>query len=83
MFSFEEEVDKLTDAGLLTERQATAFVYREVELTPRQAAAAGMGIEPSTLDNYVADAKRKITSARRTIAELDAIRGGGHEPGDD
>jgi len=74
MASFEEEVDALVTAGLLTERQATAFVHREIELTPRQAAAKDMAIAPSTLDNYVADAERKIAAARETVEAVESIR---------
>lgn len=74
MLSFEEEVDALESAGLLTERQARAFVHREVELTPREAAADAMGITVSTLDDYRGDAKRKIEAARATVAAVEAIR---------
>lgn len=74
MLSFEEEVDALVTAGLLTEQQAKAFVHRRVENTPRQAAAKDMGIAPSTLDNYVTHAERKLTAAEETLAAVDAIR---------
>lgn len=70
----EEEIDLLVDAGLLTEIQATAYVYREVELVPRQAAADEMDIAKSTLDNYRGTAKDKIESARATIDALESIR---------
>lgn len=74
MLSPEEEVDALVTAGLLTERQAEAFVHREVELTPRWAAAEEMGITVSTLDDYVGDAKRKVEAARETVEAVDSIR---------
>jgi DNA-directed RNA polymerase specialized sigma24 family protein len=74
MLSVEEEIDALVTADLLTERQATAFVHREVEATPRQATAEMMGIEPSTLDNYVAAAKRKVTKAQETAEAVEKIR---------
>lgn len=70
----EEEIDALTTAGLLTERQAEAFVYREVELVPRGAAADEMDIATSTLDDYVGDAKSKIQAAKDTIEAVDEIR---------
>ena len=72
--SVEEEIEMLVDAGLLTERQAEAYVYREVELVPRPEAAAEMGIAESTLDDYVGDAKGKVQAARDSIEALDAIR---------
>lgn len=74
MLSVEEEIDALVTAGLLTERQATAFVHRKIEATPRQAAAKSMEIAPSTLDNYVADAERKITAAEETVEAVESIR---------
>lgn len=70
----EEEVERLVDAGLLTERQAEAYVMREVELVPREAAAEGMGIAPSTLDDYRADAVEKIEDAEATVEAVRDIR---------
>lgn len=74
MLSFEEEVDALVTAGLLTEQQAKAFVHREVELTPRKAAADEMGVTMSTLDDYRADAVRKVAAAEETLEAVDSIR---------
>jgi DNA-directed RNA polymerase specialized sigma24 family protein len=74
MLSVEEEIDALATAGLLTERQAQAFVYREVELVPRPEAAKAMDIKPSTLDNYVADAKEKVIAAQETAEAVEKIR---------
>lgn len=64
----------LVEAGLLTEQQATAFVHREVELTPRAAAAEAMGLSPNTLDNYRADANQKVEAARKTLDAIESIR---------
>ena len=72
--SIEEEVDALVTAGFLTERQAEAFVHREVELTPRPQTAEAMGISVNTLDNTLAAAKRKVTAARETAEAVEAIR---------
>lgn len=74
MLSFAEEVDVLVTAGLLTEQQARAFVHREVELTPRKAAAEEMGITMSTLDDYRADAVQKVTAAQETAEAVESIR---------
>ena len=74
MLSFEEEVDALTTAGLLTEQQARAFVYREIEATPRKAAADAMGITLSTYDSHVENARRNVTAARETVEAVESIR---------
>jgi DNA-directed RNA polymerase specialized sigma24 family protein len=73
-FSFDEEVDALTTPGVLTERQAEAFVHREIELTPRWAAAEDMDIAVSTLDNHVQEAKRRIGGARELVEAVESIR---------
>lgn len=74
MLSFEEEVDALVTAGLLTEQQARAFVYREIEATPRQAAANEMGVTLSTYDTHVENARRNVAKARETIDAIESIR---------
>lgn len=73
-YTVEEEIEMLTDAGLLTERQAEAYVQRRIELTPGYAVAADMGIEQSTLSGYVSDAEDKIEAARETLDALEEIR---------
>ena len=70
----DEEIDLLVDAGLLTERQAAAYVMREVELVPREAVAVSMGIAVSTLDDYRADAIRKVEAAEATVEAVREIR---------
>lgn len=72
--TIDEEIDALATPGLLTERQAEAFVYREIEAVPRQAAADQMDISTSTLDDYVADAKRKLRAADETLTALERVR---------
>jgi DNA-directed RNA polymerase specialized sigma24 family protein len=73
-YSVEEEIEMLVESGLLTERQAQAYVYREVELVPREAAAEEMGISTSTLDDYRADAVEKVESARKILEAIEDIR---------
>jgi len=73
-YTVAEEVELLTDAGLLTERQAEAFVRRRVEAEPGYAVAKAMGIGDSTVSDYVADAEQKIEQAEATMEALDAIR---------
>lgn len=73
-YSVEEEIDALATPGLLTERQAQAFVYRRIEVVPRYAAAEEMGLAESTLDDYVRDAERKIQQAEETLDALEEIK---------
>lgn len=73
-YTVEEEIEMLTDAGLLTERQAEAYVHRRIELTPGYAVADHMGIGESTLSGYVSDAEAKIEAARETLDALEKIR---------
>jgi transcriptional regulator len=75
-----EEIELLADAGLLTKRQAEAYVYRRVEATPGYAVADEMGVSQSTVSDYVNDAEQKIETARATIDALDEIR---HQVDDD
>lgn len=73
-YSVEEEIELLTDAGLLTERQAEAFVQRRIEVTPGYAVAEEMGIGEPTVSDYVSDAEEKIEAARETLEALEEIR---------
>lgn len=66
--------EELSDAGLVTERQALAYVLRDVEAVPREEAAESMGISPSTLDTLLAKARRKVSAARATADAVDSIR---------
>lgn len=69
-----EEIELLTEAGLLTERQAEAFVLRRVEATPGYAVAKKMNVKESTVSDYVSDAEAKIEAARETIDAIEEIR---------
>ncbi|AFD02320.1 putative protein 39 [Haloarcula hispanica icosahedral virus 2] len=62
---------RLSDAGLLSDRQAVAYVLREVERVERPLAAEKMGVAVSTLDNQLTDARNKVSAARQTLDLLD------------
>lgn len=70
----DEVIAALADAGLLTERQAEAYVRRVIEMEPREAVAEHMEISTSTLDDHRGAAKDEIAAARKTVAILDAYR---------
>lgn len=70
----DEVIDALEDVGLLTERQAEAYVRRVLDLEPREAVSNDLGISASTLDDHRGDALGKVTAARKTVAILDAYR---------
>jgi DNA-directed RNA polymerase specialized sigma24 family protein len=73
-YSVAEEIELLADAGLLTERQAEAFVRRRVEGEPGWSVAEDMSISQSTVADYVGDAEQKIERAQATVGALEAIR---------
>lgn len=70
----EDAVDRLEEAGLLTERQAEAWVLREVEAVPRQAAAESMGISINVLDKHLRAARDKVDAVEETAEAIGAIR---------
>ena len=72
-----EAVSRLAACGLLSERQAEAYVLREIEAIPRPEAADRMEISVNTLDSRLAEARQKVESAEATIEEIEAIR---HRP---
>lgn len=73
----EEAVEMLVDAGIFTERQAEAYVAREIEQIPRQATAEKMGISVNTLDKRLGEARRKKEAAEATLEVIDELR---HRP---
>ena len=73
-YSVEEEIGLLADAGLLTERQAEAYVLRRVEATPGYAVAEQMDVSESAVSDYVSAAEEKIANARDTLQALENIR---------
>lgn len=66
-------VDQLAGADLLTEKQALAYVLRDVYGIPRDDAAADMGVTASTLDKHLSAAREKLDEARTTIDHVDRI----------
>jgi hypothetical protein len=82
-YTVEEEIELLADAGLLTERQAEAYVQRRVEAQPGYAVADQMDIIDSTLSDYVSAAEEKVEAARDTVDALEEIRWQAGEPPDD
>ncbi|WP_179234006.1 sigma-70 region 4 domain-containing protein [Halorubrum halodurans] len=74
-YSIADKIEMLAGADLLTERQAEAYVYREIEQLSRDDAAERMGISPSTLDDYRSDAAAKIQRAEGTLDVLETIQG--------
>lgn len=66
-------VDDLVDADLLAERQAEAFVLREVEGVGREEAAERMGIATSTLDKHLGAARSKVEAAKQTVDLLEDL----------
>jgi len=79
-YTVDEEIEMLADAGLLTERQAEAYVQRRIEAQPGYAVADHMGVTEPTLSGTVADAEDKIEAARETLDALKEIKWQGGEP---
>jgi len=70
----ETAINKLSSAGLLPPRQAEAYVLREIKPTPNYAVAESMGVDDSTVSQYVTEAQNKIDAAEATLAALDEVR---------
>ena len=66
---------RLADPALLTDRQALAYVLREVEGVGRDEAAEQLGISVSTLDGLLGKARRKLRNARKTLELVDDLEG--------
>jgi DNA-directed RNA polymerase specialized sigma24 family protein len=73
-------VERLAEAGLLTERQAEAFVLRDCLDLTRSEVADRMGVSVSAVDNHAAAAREKIEAANATVREVRAF--GGPMPGE-
>lgn len=74
MSDVDDAIEELAEAGLLTERQASVFVLRDVEAVPRRAVAEDLGISVNTVDNTLSTAKEKVEGARGTVEAIDSAR---------
>lgn len=70
----DEAVQTIAKSGLLTERQAEAYVLRDVELLGREAAAQTMGISPNVLDKHLRAARDKVEQAEATVDAIQDVR---------
>jgi len=69
----DETITLLSEAGVLSPRQAEAYVYRRIEELDRGDTAAELDISKSAVDDYVRAAERKLTEASTTIKVLDLV----------
>lgn len=69
-----EDVATLTAAGLLTERQAEAYVLRDIEQVARKPTAEHMGVSVNVLDKHLRAARDKVEQAEATVEAVEAIR---------
>lgn len=65
---------EVATAGLLTEKQALAWLLRRRAGYHREAAASMMGISPSTLDTHLQRAAEQVQAARATLELLEPAR---------
>lgn len=72
--SMEDDIQQLVDAGLMSERQAEAWVLRDLELVPRPAVAESMGISVNTLDKRLREARDKVEAAEATVEAVRDLR---------
>ena len=61
---------------VLTERQALAYLLREVVELDRETVAAAVDSSPSNVDNLQRRATEKVDDARRVVDELDTLQSG-------
>lgn len=67
------EAERLESMGLLTERQAQAYLLRDVYGFDRRTAADEMGVSPSRVDNARRDAHSKIAAAKTTMNMIERV----------
>jgi predicted DNA-binding protein (UPF0251 family) len=70
-----EAIYRLEDAGLLTRKQAEAYVLREFEGLSRLWAADAIGVSPNTLDSRLSTARKKLEAAEATTEAVEAMHG--------
>lgn len=71
-----EDAAKVLDGNVVTERQALAFLLRDVVGVSRQTAAHVLDSSPSNVDNLQRKGREKLDEARRTVAGVDALSTG-------
>ena len=64
---------RLAAPGILTERQALAYVLRDVEGVPRQEAADRLGCSASNLDTLLGRARSNVDDAAATLSVLHGL----------
>lgn len=64
----------VADADLLTERQAQAYIMRDIVGTTRKDAADRMDVTPNVVDKHLRVARDKVGAARATIDALDDLQ---------
>ena len=69
-----EEVAGVLAGPVLTERQALAYLLREVMDADREIAAGAMDSTPSNVDNLQRRAVEKVADAEHVVAALDALQ---------
>ncbi len=67
MGEFEDMIEEIADAGLLTEKQAVAYLGREIDHSSRRQIADYLDISPNTLDKHIRTAKDKVEAAEETL----------------
>lgn len=67
------EAEDLESMGLLTERQAQAYLLRDVYGFDRSTSAEEMGVSESRVDNALREAHSKITSAKTTMNVIERV----------
>lgn len=80
MGGFEEEVAQLAELGLLTKRQAEAYLLRDVHTVGREEAALHLGISPNVLDKHLRAARDKLEAARESLERLEEIEQAHYPP---
>lgn len=69
-----EEAAEALAGPILTERQALAYLLREVMEADRAIAAEAMNSTPSNVDNLQRRAAEKVVDAEQLVEGLDALR---------
>lgn len=74
---FDVMVSRLESSGLLTERQAEAFVHREILDRDREETAERMDTTKSNVSNLHSKSREKYYGARHLVERVDDFTNGG------